>query len=60
MLADVNLKGVRRKCGFVNGVCFSSLRISGGFGFWWDDLSVRSVQFYFRYYFFTEIFDDNG
>lgn len=39
------LKKILSKCGFVNGMCFSSVRNSRGIDFWWRDINVVVSSF---------------
>ena len=43
---DANkLQLVKRKCGFSEGLCFSSVGLSGGIGFWWRDINAHVVSY---------------
>ena len=39
------LNMVKEKCGYSDGLCLSSVGLSGGMGFWWKDLNVRVISF---------------
>lgn len=39
------LELIRNRCGFMNGVCFSSNGRSGGMGLWWRDCGVNVCSF---------------
>uniref|UniRef100_A0A803ML38 Uncharacterized protein n=1 Tax=Chenopodium quinoa TaxID=63459 RepID=A0A803ML38_CHEQI len=40
------LEGIRNKCGFSDGLCISSVGLSGGLGFWWRDVNANVVSFF--------------
>uniref|UniRef100_A0A803MVI3 Uncharacterized protein n=1 Tax=Chenopodium quinoa TaxID=63459 RepID=A0A803MVI3_CHEQI len=42
---SVRLEGIRNKCGFSNGLCLSSVGLSGGIGLWWNDNNVNVVSY---------------
>lgn len=45
MIDSKKLQLVKEKCGFTDGICLSSAGLSGGIGFWWQDLDVRVKSF---------------
>ena len=40
MIDSKKLQLVKEKCGFRDGICLSSVGLSGGIGFWWNELNV--------------------
>lgn len=59
MVDRVKLEKVRYKCGFQNGLCLDSHGLSGGIGFWWDNIDVH-IRSYSRHHVFADILDNTG
>ena len=52
------LQRVKEKCGFVDGLCLSSKGLSGGLGFWWNDINVKVIS-YSAHHVMVEVCDGN-
>ncbi|XP_021859944.2 uncharacterized protein [Spinacia oleracea] len=59
MIDARRLERIRNMCGFVNGVCLSSVGLSGGMGFWWRDINVVTGTFS-THHFLADILDHNN
>ncbi|KAL2933269.1 hypothetical protein RDABS01_016388 [Bienertia sinuspersici] len=59
MLDERRLEIVKKKCGFHNGICISSMGNSGGLGFWWNDVNV-CVKSYSCHHVEGEVLDSSG
>lgn len=57
MMEDRKLEGIRRKCGFSEGLCISSEGHSGGLGLWWRDINVHLIS-YSSHHIFVEVRDN--
>ena len=58
MIDSRELERVRNRCGFDKGMCFSSAGLSGGIGFWWNNINVRICS-YSTHHVEAEIYDDH-
>ena len=45
MIDSKKLQLVKEKCGFRDGLCLSSVGLSGGMGFWWNDMNVHVISY---------------
>ena len=59
MIDDKRLNKVKNKCGYVDGVCISSIGKSGEMGMWWKNVKVNVVSFS-MHHFAIDILDDNN
>ncbi|XP_057248279.1 uncharacterized protein LOC125493714 [Beta vulgaris subsp. vulgaris] len=59
MIDAKRLQTVRDKCGFSEGLCLSSVGLSGGIGFWWSDLNINVIS-YSVHHVAVEVRDDDG
>ncbi|KAL2898070.1 Ribonuclease S-2 [Bienertia sinuspersici] len=59
MIEDKKLVSVKKRCGFINGVCISSEGNSGGIGLWWRDVNAR-VRSYSSHHVKMDVCDDDG
>ncbi|XP_021713566.1 uncharacterized protein LOC110681747 [Chenopodium quinoa] len=50
---------IKRRCGFENGICLSSVGRSGGMCFWWRELNVEMLS-YSIHHFSANIRDGDG
>lgn len=59
MIDEDRLEAVKKKCGFLQGVCLSSNGNSGGIGFWWRDIDVNVIS-YSSHHFEANIVNQSG
>ncbi|XP_021743477.1 uncharacterized protein LOC110709569 [Chenopodium quinoa] len=52
------LDGIKRNCGFTEGIAVSSVGLAGGLGLWWRNIKVSVVSFS-RNHIAVDILDDN-
>ncbi|KAL2929017.1 RNA polymerase II holoenzyme cyclin-like subunit [Bienertia sinuspersici] len=45
MVDNCVLEKIKKRCGFVNGICVSSRGNSGGLGFWWRDVDMVVISY---------------
>ncbi|XP_010682933.1 uncharacterized protein LOC104897695 [Beta vulgaris subsp. vulgaris] len=58
MIDAKRLQSVKEKCGFSEGLCLSSVGLSGGIGFWWNDLNITLIS-YSTHHVAVEVRDDD-
>lgn len=57
MMEDRKLEGIRKKCGFSEGIGVSSEGHFGGIGLWWRDCTANLISFS-SHHVLVEIRDD--
>ncbi|XP_021773354.1 uncharacterized protein LOC110737301 [Chenopodium quinoa] len=59
MIDEKRLNKIKNKCGYIDGVCLSSVGKSGGLGMWWKDVKANVVS-YSVHHFAIDVLDNNN